>query len=134
MRGLSTSRNLEILPTMTAVQVGNLDTTSGGFPEESQPEGGVNLKYGLTSNLTLDFTYNPDFSQIESDRPQVEVNQRFPLFFSELRPFFLEGQEIFSLTGPVNFVHTRTIVDPRYGGKVTGKVGKTTLGVPVRQR
>ena len=129
MSGLSTSRNLEILPTVTAVRVGNLDTTSGGFPEESQPEGGVNLKYGLTSNLTLDFTYNPDFSQIESDRPQIEVNQRFPLFFSELRPFFLEGQEIFSLPGPVNFVHTRTIVDPRYGGKVTGKVGKTTLGV-----
>ncbi|MDP6579482.1 MAG: FlgO family outer membrane protein [Vicinamibacterales bacterium] len=131
MSGLSTSRNLEILPTVTAVQVGNLDTTTGGFPEESQPEGGINLKYGLTSNLTLDFTFNPDFSQIESDRPQIEVNQRFPLFFSELRPFFLEGQEIFSLPGPVNFVHTRTIVDPRYGGKVTGKVGKTTVGVLV---
>ena len=131
MSGLSTSRNLEILPTVTAVQVGNLDTTTGGFPKESQPEGGVNLKYGLTSNLTLDFTFNPDFSQIESDRPQIEVNQRFPLFFSELRPFFLEGQEIFSLPGPVNFVHTRTIVDPRYGGKVTGKVGKTTVGVLV---
>jgi len=113
------------------VQVGNLDTTTGGFPTESQPEGGLNLKYGLTSNLTLDATFNPDFSQIESDRPQIEVNQRFPLFFSELRPFFLEGQEIFSLPGPVNFVHTRTIVDPRYGGKVTGKVGKTTLGVLV---
>ena len=126
---LSTSRNLEILPTVTAVQVGNLDTTTGGFSEDSQPEGGVNLKYGLTSNLTLDFTYNPDFSQIESDRPQIEVNQRFPLFFSELRPFFLEGQEIFNLPGPVNFVHTRTIVDPRYGGKVTGKVGNTTLGM-----
>ena len=129
LSGLSTSRNLEILPTVTAVQVGNLDTSTGGFPAESQPEGGVNVKYGLTSNLTLDFTYNPDFSQIESDQPQIEVNQRFPLFFSELRPFFLEGQEIFSLPGPVNFVHTRTIVDPRYGGKVTGKVGKTTLGV-----
>ena len=129
MSGLSTSRNLEILPTVTAVQVGNLDTSTGGFPAESQPEGGVNLKYGLTSNLTLDFTYNPDFSQIESDRPQIEVNQRFPLFFSELRPFFLEGQEIFSLPGPVNFVHTRAIVDPRYGSKVTGKVGKTTLGL-----
>jgi hypothetical protein len=131
LTGLSTSRNLEILPTVTGVQVGNLDTTTGGFPEASQPEGGVNIKYGLTSNLTLDATFNPDFSQIESDRPQIEVNQRFPLFFSELRPFFLEGQEIFSLTGPVNFVHTRTIVDPRYGGKVTGKVGKTTLGVLV---
>ena len=131
MSGLSTSRNLEILPTVTAVQVGTLDTTTGGLPTDSQPEGGVNLKYGLTPNLTLDFTYNPDFSQIESDRPQIEVNQRFPLFFQELRPFFLEGQEIFNMAGPVNFVHTRTIVDPRYGGKVTGKVGKTTLGVLV---
>jgi TolB-like protein len=129
MSGLSTSRNLEILPTVTAVQVGSLDTTTGAFPGESQPEGGLNLKYGITSNLTLDATFNPDFSQIESDRPQIAVNQRFPLFFPELRPFFLEGQEIFNLPGPVNFVHTRTIVDPRYGGKVTGKVGKTTVGM-----
>ena len=129
LSGLSTSRNLEILPTVTAIQVGSLDRTSGEFPRERVPEGGVNLKYGLTSNLTLDATYNPDFSQIESDRPQIEVNQRFPLFYPELRPFFLEGQEIFNMPGPVNFVHTRTIVDPRYGGKVTGKVGNTTLGV-----
>ena len=129
--GLSTSRNLEILPTVTAIQAGSLDRTTGGFDEDSQPEGGINLKYGVTSNLTLDFTYNPDFSQIESDRPQIEVNQRFPLFFSELRPFFLEGQEIFDIRGPVNFIHTRTIVDPRYGGKLTGKVGKTTLGLLV---
>ncbi len=76
MSGLSTSRNLEILPTLTAVQVGSLDTTTGAFPGDSQPEGGLNLKYGLTSNLTLDATFNPDFSQIESDRPQIEVNQR----------------------------------------------------------
>ena len=131
LSNLSTSRNLEILPTMTAIQVGSLDTTTGGFTDERQPEGGVNLKYGITSNLTLDFTYNPDFSQIESDRPQIEVNQRFPLFFSELRPFFLEGQEVFDIRGPVNLIHTRTIVDPRYGAKITGKVGKTTLGLLV---
>ncbi|MDE0827607.1 MAG: DUF5916 domain-containing protein [Vicinamibacterales bacterium] len=129
LRNLSTSRNLEILPTFTGIQVGSLDTATGGFPGDQQPEAGINLKYGLTPNLTLDFTYNPDFSQIESDRPQIEVNQRFPLFFSELRPFFLEGQEIFDIRGPVTFVHTRTIVDPRYGGKITGKVGKTTLGM-----
>ena len=79
----------------------------------------------------MDFTYNPDFSQIESDRPQIEVNQRFPLFFSELRPFFLEGQEVFDIRGPVNLIHTRTVVDPRYGAKLTGKIGKTTLGVLV---
>ena len=129
LSGLSTSRNLELLPTFTGVQVGSLDTATGDFGEENQPEGAINIKYGITSNLTLDFTYNPDFSQIESDRPQIEVNQRFPLFFPELRPFFLEGQEIFQTRGPANLLHTRTIVDPRYGGKVTGKVGKTTVGL-----
>ena len=128
---LSTSRNLEILPTATAIRVDTLDRSAGGLTDEAQPEGGVNLKYGVTSNLTLDVTYNPDFSQIESDRPQIEVNQRFPLFYPEMRPFFLEGQEIFNMPGPVNFVHTRTIVDPRYGGKLTGKVGNTTVGVLV---
>ena len=89
----------------------------------------MGVKYGVTSNLTLDLTYNPDFSQIESDRPQVEVNQRFALFYPEQRPFFLEGQEIFAAATPVNLVHTRTIVDPRYGAKLTGKVGDMTLGV-----
>ena len=130
MTDLSTSRNLEILPTMTAINFGSLDTATGDFNVlDTSPEGGINFKYGVTSNLTADFTVNPDFSQIESDRPQIEVNQRFPLFFSELRPFFLEGAEIFSVQAPVNFVHTRTIVDPAYGAKLTGKVGKTTVGV-----
>ena len=129
LSGLSTSRNLELLPTFTAVQVGSLDTSSGGFSEVRQPEGALNVKYGITSNLTIDFTYNPDFSQIESDQPQIEVNQRFPLFFPELRPFFLEGQEIFQTRGPANLLHSRTIIDPRYGAKVTGKVGKTTIGL-----
>ena len=89
------------------------------------------MKYGVTSDLTADFAVNPDFSQIESDRPQIKVNQRFPLFFPELRPFFLEGQEIFDTPGPVNLVHTRAIVDPRAGAKLTGKAGNTTLGVLV---
>ena len=91
----------------------------------------MNVKYGITSNLTADFTGNPDFSQIESDLPQIEVNQRFPLFFPELRPFFLEGAEIFEFVSPVDLVHTRTLVDPNVGAKLTGKVGNTTLGVMV---
>ena len=132
MTNLSTSRNLEILPTFTGIQFGSLDEASGVYLEQGMsPEAGLNLKYGLTSNLTADFTVNPDFSQIESDRPQIEVNQRFPLFFDELRPFFLEGAEIFEFTSPVQLVHTRTIVDPRVGGKLTGKVGRTTLGLLV---
>ena len=130
MTGLSTSRNLEILPTFTTIQFGSLDAASGDFVNGNPaPEGGVNVKYGVTSNLTADFTFNPDFSQIESDRPQIEVNERFAVFYPELRPFFLEGAEIFSIAGPINAVHTRTIVDPLYGAKLTGKVGRTTVGV-----
>ena len=130
MRGLSTSRNLEIQPTFTAFRFGTFDEALGTVVDgDLRPEGGANFKYGVTSNLTTDFTLNPDFSQIESDRPQVEVNQRFAVFFPELRPFFLEGAEIFQIQAPVTVVHTRTIVDPLYGAKLTGKAGKTTLGV-----
>ena len=130
MTGLSTSRNLEIQPTFTAFRFGTLDEATGRVVDaDPKPEAGANFKYGVTSNLTADFTLNPDFSQIESDRPQVEVNQRFALFFPELRPFFLEGAEIFQVQAPLNVVHTRTIVDPLYGAKLTGKAGKTTIGV-----
>ena len=128
MTNLSTSRNLEFLPTFTGIQFGSLDSTTGGFPEDAKAEGGLDVKYGITSNLTADLTFNPDFSQIESDRAQIDVNQRFPLLFPELRPFFLEGQEIFQFTSPHRFVNTRTIVDPRVGAKLTGKVGDVTLG------
>ena len=126
---LSRSRNLEFLPTFTGLQAGSFDPGSGGF-RNGGPLGelGLGVKYGVTSNLTLDVTLNPDFSQIESDQPQVEVNQRFALFYPELRPFFLEGQEIFASATPVNLVHTRTIVDPRFGAKLSGKVGDVTLG------
>ena len=127
---LSRSRNLEFLPTFTGLQAGSFDPRSGGFRNGGPlSELGLGVKYGVTSNLTLDVTLNPDFSQIESDQPQVEVNQRFALFYPELRPFFLEGQEIFAAATPVNLVHTRTIVDPRIGAKLSGKVGDMTLGV-----
>ncbi len=127
---LSTSRNIEFLPTFTGLKMGSMNKSSGTFLNNAiEPEGGINFKYGLTSNITADFTYNPDFSQIESDRPQIEVNQRFALFFPELRPFFLEGNEIFNFRGPVDLVHTRTIVNPRYGAKLTGKAGDLTIGM-----
>ena len=130
MVDISTSRNLEILPTFTAIQYGEIDPRLPRFRnQDTDPDAGLNVKYGLTSDLTADFTVNPDFSQIESDRPQIEVNQRFPLFFSELRPFFLEGAEIFQLDGPATVIHTRTIVDPDYGAKLSGQVGRFALGL-----
>ena len=127
MRDLSTARNLEVLPTATTVATERL--ASGAIVKDDIAEAGLNVKYGLSSNLTLDVTVNPDFSQIESDRPQIEINQRFPLFFPELRPFFLEGQEIFRVNGPFYFLHTRTVLDPQLGVKLTGKSGKTSFGL-----
>ena len=131
MTNVSTSRNLELLPTFTAIRAGALNATSGAYNNfGTEPEAGINVKYGLTPNVVFDFTFNPDFSQIESDRAQIEVNQRFPVFYPELRPFFLEGQEIYQVAAPfeVNLVHTRTLVDPQFGAKLTGKVGNTSLG------
>jgi hypothetical protein len=96
---------------------------------------GFSTRLGLTPTITLDATVNPDFSQVESDAFQVEVNQRFPNFFSEKRPFFMQGSDIFKLAGVGNgdasmlaAVHTRRIVDPIVGAKVTGSAGRVSFG------
>ena len=81
------------------------------------PQGGLNFKWGLTSDMVLDSTYNPDFSQIEADMPQIDVNQRYALYYPEKRPFFLEGKDYFDT--PFELVYTRTIVDPQWGVKLT---------------
>ena len=96
---------------------------------------GVSVKYGLSSAVTLDATVNPDFSQVESDAFEVEVNQRFPIFFSEKRPFFMEGLGLFNIAGTGGdstmrtAVHTRKIIDPSAGLKLTGAQGRHTFGV-----
>jgi hypothetical protein len=87
-------------------------------------EPGANLRFGFT-NISLDATVNPDFSQVETDATQVTVNERFALFYPEKRPFFLEGIELFAT--PNQLVYTRQIGDPIAGGKVTGKVGRTGI-------
>ena len=102
--------------------------------DEKQTDFSLTGKVGITSDLTLDAAYNPDFSQIESDAGQVDVNLRYALFYPEKRPFFLEGNELFQFAGNVEdgplamVVHTRRIVDPRFGFKLSGKLGrKNTL-------
>lgn len=122
---------LEILPAVTynqqyAIDKGELAST------ESKGEVSLTAKYGITSDLILDGTYNPDFSQIEADAGQVDVNLRSNLFYEEKRPFFLEGSEVFKLGAtamteidPVRtIVHTRNIVDPLTGIKLSGKLSK----------
>jgi hypothetical protein len=110
-------KNLEFMPVVTGLkQTG----------EKFAPEAGLNFKYGITSDLTADVAVNPDFSQIEADMPQNDVNQRYALYYSEKRPFFLEGKDFFDT--PFELIYTRKIVNPLWGIKLTGKIGKTTIG------
>jgi hypothetical protein len=95
-----------------------------GSPLDNGPfkgTGGLDVKWRPGANTAIDATVNPDFSQIEADVAQITVNERFALFFQERRPFFLEGIELFST--PFQAVYTRTITDPRWGVRGTGKAG-----------
>ena len=117
---------LEVNPTMVASRNGRFDAQLGGLSRDpADADMGVNLTYGLTSNLTLDGTVNPDFSQIEADAGQIVVNERFAQFLPEQRPFFLEGADIFSM--PRRLVHTRSIVNPVGAAKISGKVGSLNV-------
>lgn len=114
----------EVQPFVTVASNG-FATPSGEFVrEKTDLNPGVNVHLGFT-NLSIDATANPDFSQVESDAGQVTVNQRFALFYAEKRPFFLEGIELFST--PNQLVYTRQIVAPAGGGKVTGKFGRVNV-------
>ncbi len=115
----------EAQPFMTVTANGAVDSAGMFNREDPNPEFGVNLRLGLSA-VSLDATVNPDFSQVESDVGQVTLNERFALFFPEKRPFFLEGIELFAT--PNQLVYTRRIVDPLVGAKISGKVGRTTIG------
>ena len=130
---LKPRRLMEVLPSVTYGVRQERDTTSSSWGSaDNDTNVGASGKFGITSGVTLDATINPDFSQVESDAFQIEVNQRFPIFFSEKRPFFMEGMGLFNIARGNNMrtaVHTRRIVDPIFGAKLTGTVGKTTFGV-----
>jgi hypothetical protein len=142
--GITPGRNLEVAPTITGRRTDRRPAFPGGALEKADQEAdlGVNVRWGMTPNLTLNATANPDFSQIEADVAQLEVNNRFALFFPEKRPFFLEGIDFFAtpletassrdVTGPLGgagAVFTRSVADPLAGLKLTGKTGPHALGV-----
>ena len=120
---------LEILPAFTYGRTSQIDE-GALVPQKANNDPSLTAKYGLTSQLILDGTVNPDFSQVESDAGQVDFNLRYGLFYPEKRPFFLEGREKFTLAAteegnPLDsVVHTRTIVDPIVAFKLNGKVGR----------
>jgi hypothetical protein len=127
--GLRPGHDLEIDPTLTATRTDTRTALQGGRLEagEEELEPGVTGRWGITSALTLSAAVNPDFSQVEADAPQLEVNERFALFFPEKRPFFLEGIDLFAT--PLDAIFTRTVVDPEWGLKLTGKQSRHAMGV-----
>jgi hypothetical protein len=129
VRGLehiAAGKNLQINPYGFFSSRRYLDTETAQFKREKLDERlGLDAKWVLASNLTLDATVNPDFSHVESDQPQITVNRRFEVFFPEKRPFFMENANYFET--PVQVVFTRRIVDPQLGVKLTGKSGPYTI-------
>ncbi|HEX6098804.1 MAG TPA: DUF5916 domain-containing protein [Thermoanaerobaculia bacterium] len=117
-------RSLEVIPSVTLA-----DTVSRIDPGRRDSDPGVTMKLALTPDVALDATVNPDFAQIEADQLVTTANQRFPIFFEEKRPFFLEGSDVFQT--PLRAFHSRTIVDPDYAAKASGRHGRTGFGVLV---
>ncbi len=133
--GLQPRPTRELIPSATYSRNQERRTLSSWRGADDRGDLGLSAKWGLTPTITLDATVNPDFSQVESDAFQVEINQRFPVFFSEKRPFFMEGAGLFNLAGNAQgdasmlyAVHTRRIVDPIFGAKLTGSAGRLTFG------
>ena len=128
LEGSMPGKDFEIVPTLTASRVQTTDDP-GFVPMSSgdtNTEAGVTVRYGITPDITANLAINPDFSQIEADAAQLDVNNRFTLQFPEKRPFFLEGASYFET--PVEAVFTRTVASPNIGLKLTGKRGNHTFG------
>jgi hypothetical protein len=120
-------RDIEFAPTYTSLIAQERENeTSGPFDEKYSNNLGLTSSWGLTNNLKLCATINPDFSTIEADVIQVGINNPFELWYPEKRPFFIEGAESFETA--IDVVHTRTLADPNFGLKLTGKEGKNTIG------
>ena len=122
------SSNLAYVPTLVVGKGESRDPTESlEWEDFDNKEVGIDVKWGITPEVSLLATLNPDFSQVESDVAQLSINNTFALFFNEKRPFFLENADYFSSN--YNLVYTRNISSPDYGAKLTGRVDDHTLGV-----
>ena len=130
LQEISPSHNIQFIPYTSVGAFRSLDERDPAGDrftgKHVEPKAGLDSKMVIKDSLVLDATINPDFGQIESDDPQVTVNQRFEVFFPEKRPFFQENSNFFQT--PLNLVFTRRIVDPLYGIRLTGKEGPWAVG------
>jgi len=126
-------KNLRLTPTLTATRneyrdiYAPDDDVASDWTTEDDVEAGLDLRWGINANNLLNATINPDFSTVESDSGQLNVNTNFSLFYEEKRAFFLDNSDYFS--SDFNLVYTRNIADPDYGVKLTGRIDKHSYGV-----
>jgi hypothetical protein len=127
-QGIEPGRNLEVNPTLTVINTEKRDELDDPLEKtEDSVDLGITARWGVRPNIVLSGTINPDFSQVEADAAELDINRKFTIFFPEKRPFFLEGADYFET--PINAVHTRTVLDPAWGIKLTGKEGRNAIGV-----
>jgi len=122
IRDISPGRNVQLIPYGAFASARFLEQQEGRYRAKQEPRAGVDAKMVVRDAFTLDVAANPDFSQVESDEPQVTVNQRFEVFFPEKRPFFIENAGMFRT--PINLFFSRRVADPQIGTRLTGKQGK----------
>ncbi len=130
IRDISPGRNIQLIPYGFLRSFRALDTRDPVAPrfvsDKAEVDGGLDAKFVLKDSFALDVAVNPDFSQVESDEPQVTINRRFEVFFPEKRPFFLEQPSYFET--PINLFFSRRIADPQFGVRLTGKKGPYAIG------
>jgi hypothetical protein len=130
LEGISPGRSIELIPYGIMRGFRALDTTDPTNPyfqnATAQGQAGMDAKFVIRDHFVLDLTANPDFSQVESEDPQITVNQRFEVYFPEKRPFFLENEDYFRT--PLDLFFTRNIEDPSAGIRLTGKEGPYSAG------
>jgi hypothetical protein len=131
LEGISPGRDIELIPYGIMRGFRSLDTVDPENPffqnATAQGQIGVDAKFVIRNHFVLDLTANPDFSQVESEDPQITVNQRFEVYFPEKRPFFLENEDYFRT--PIDLFFTRNIQDPSAGIRLTGKEGPYSVGL-----
>jgi hypothetical protein len=131
LEGISPGRDIELIPYGIMRGFRALDERDPYNPyfqnAAAQGQFGADAKFVIQDHFVLDLTANPDFSQVESEDPQVTVNQRFEVYFPEKRPFFLENEDYFRT--PIDLFFTRNIQDLSAGVRLTGKEGPYSLGV-----
>ncbi|MCP4150691.1 MAG: carbohydrate binding family 9 domain-containing protein [bacterium] len=126
-KGAKPGKNIELDPTLsTHASWEREDFLEGPFKLDKKLEPGLTARWGFTPNLTLSATVNPDFSQVEADAVEMDINEPFALFYPEKRPFFNEGADYFNTR--MDAVYTRTVRDPSWGVKITGKEKGNTIG------